>query len=526
MKIAAIDVGSNSLHMVIAEADRNGGFVLLDGEKDMVRLGAGTLSSGRLSATAMRNALEVLRDYKRLADSRSVDKILGVATSAIREARNGEDLLDRIARQFGVYVRPISGEQEARFVYLAAQHSIHLEGKRALVLDIGGGSVELAAGSGPRVDYGTSEKIGVLRMMERFASSDPLSSADERRLVNHLARAIKPHRERIVPLGIEQAVGTSGTILALGALAHHEATGKKPEVLHHLTVGADAIHALRKRLVRMPIESRLRIRGLDPTRADIVAVGAVILDTLLSRLGVRELTLSEWALREGVLLDYIRSHPRSLARAEDHPDVRRRSVLELAERCQTDRKHADHVANLALRIFDLTGPLHGLGEREWILLEHAAFLHDVGHHISHPRHHRHSYYLIKNGELRGFRPEEIEIMASVARYHRRGLPKKKNAVLSSLPPPARRTVRVLAGILRVADSLDRGHRQSVREIEIARRRGVLFLKCSGEEDMELEIWGARRRIDLLQRALGLEIRLSERVPRRSGRRQIRRARAG
>ncbi len=525
MKIAAIDVGSNSLHMVIAEADPSGGFVVLDGEKDMVRLGAGTLSSGRISPTAARNAMEVLRDYKRLADSRSVDRIIGVATSAVREARNGEDLLDRIARQFGMYIRPISGEEEARFVYLAAQHSIHLEARRALVLDIGGGSVELAAGSGSRLDYGASEKIGVLRLMERFVGSDPLSSADERRLVNHLVRALTPHRGRIVPLGIERAVGTSGTILALGALAHQEATGTKPETLHHLAVDAGALHALRKRLVRMPIEERLRLRGLDPARADIIAVGAVILDTLLGRLGVRELILCEWALREGVLLDYIKSHPDVLARAEEHPDVRRRSVLELAERCRADREHAAHVASLSLRLFDLTEPLHGLGQGERILLEHAAFLHDVGHHISHPRHHRHSYYLIKNGELRGFRPEEIEIMASVARYHRRGLPKKKSAGLSSLPPPARRTVRLLAGIVRVADSLDRGHRQSVREIAIARRRGVLFLKCSGEGEMELELWGARRRVDLLQRALGLEIRLSARTPRRRDRRQLPRARA-
>lgn len=508
MKIAAIDIGSNSLHMVIAEADRSGSFRVLDGEKEMVRLGARTLSSGRLPAAATRNALEVLTDYKRLAESHGVDTIVAVATSAIREARNGEDLIDRIGREVGIYARPISGEEEAGFVYLAAQHSIHVDGKRALVIDIGGGSVEIAVGSGAQVEYAASEKIGVLRMAERFVESDPLLPRERKRVVGHVTRMLTPHLERLRELGFDTAVGTSGTILALGALAHERLAGKRADLLHHLSVPVCGIREVGRELVDLPLSRRLRVRGLAPERADIIAVGAVILETILDLLDVEEIILSEWALREGVLLHYIHQHPRKLERAEDYPDVRRRSVIELAERCQYDEKHARHVADLSSQLFDQTRTAHGLGRRERELMEHAAILHDIGHHISHPRHHRHSHYLIRNGGLRGFEPLEVEVMAGIARYHRRGIPKKRQPDYGSLPQKARRTIRILAGILRVADALDRGHGQKVRRITARRRSGVTTLRCTARGEIELELWGARRRVDLLERALGSEIRLS------------------
>jgi exopolyphosphatase/guanosine-5'-triphosphate,3'-diphosphate pyrophosphatase len=220
----------------------------------------------------------------------------------------------------------ISGEEEARLIYLAALHSIHLEGRRALVIDIGGGSVELALGVGATLEHTVSEKLGVLRISERFAKSDPLSPRDEQRLVEHIERSLRLHAPRIRESGFETAVGTSGTILALAALAREMEPGAPLSSLHHVTVGAEAIHALRKRLVGTDLRTRLKLQRLDESRADIIVTGAVILDTLLDRLGVRELVLCEWALREGILLDYIHGHPRSLARAEAYPDVRRRVV--------------------------------------------------------------------------------------------------------------------------------------------------------------------------------------------------------
>jgi exopolyphosphatase/guanosine-5'-triphosphate,3'-diphosphate pyrophosphatase len=259
--------------------------------------------------------------------------------------------------------------------------------------------------------------------------------------------------------------------------------------------------------VASDLRERLKMQRMDETRADIIVTGAVILDTLLERLGVRELILCEWALREGILLDYIHGHPRSLARAEAYPDVRRRSVVSLAERCLYDEPHARHVASLAVKLFDATRRRHGLGDAECALLEHAALLHDVGHHISYPGHHKHSYYLIKNGGLRGFSPLEIEVLANIARYHRRGMPRKRHTAFAALPRESRRVVCVLAGCLRLADALDRSHRQVVRRLAVADRGSVVRVRCEVEGDSELELWGAGRRTELLEHELGVPVRV-------------------
>jgi len=507
VKIAAIDIGSNSIHIVIVEVSASGGFRVIDREKEMVRLGAETLSRGALPAAAMRRGIEVLSKYKRLTESNGTDKLIAVATSAIREARNGEEFLERAGREIGIWPRAVSGEEEARLIYLAALHSIHLEGKRALVLDIGGGSVELALGAGRRLELAVSEKLGVLRMTEQFVTSDPLSARDGKRLVEQIDRQIGPHAARIRDVGFEVAVGTSGTILALGAMAQVVGTGAQAEALHHVTVKSAWIHELRERLQRTDVKERLRMPALDETRADIIVAGGIILDTLLQRLGIDNLTLCEWALREGILLDYIHGHPRSLARAEAYPDVRRRSVVDLAERCQYDEAHSKHVASLALALFEGTRRRHALSDSDRSLLEYAALLHDIGHHISYPRHHKHSYYLIKNGDLRGFHPLEIEVLANVARYHRSGHPRKKHGGFGVLTKPLRQTVRILSGLLRIADALDRGHRQVVSSIVVSERGGLLRIRCHVKGDSELEFWGVPGRARLLEETLSLRVRV-------------------
>jgi exopolyphosphatase/guanosine-5'-triphosphate,3'-diphosphate pyrophosphatase len=252
----------------------------------------------------------------------------------------------------------------------------------------------------------------------------------------------------------------------------------------------------------MDLKARLKLRSLDPGRADIVVAGVVILTAVLDLLGAREITLCEWALREGVLLDYLETHRRSVARARICPDPRRRSVLELAERCRHDRAHARHVSSLSLQIFDGLRPAHGLADAERELLEYAALLHDIGHHISYPAHHRHSYYLIKNGDLHGMTPLERDMIAAVARYHRQGRPRKSHPELGALDKSQRQTVAMLAGILRVADALDRTHRQSVRQLSVVLRGRTVALRCEASRECDLEMWGAARRSELLARELG------------------------
>jgi exopolyphosphatase/guanosine-5'-triphosphate,3'-diphosphate pyrophosphatase len=507
MKIAAIDLGSNSVHLVLVETLRGGAFRVVGRDKEMVRLGARTLARGKLSESAITRGLEVLRKYKRLAESAGAEKIIAVATSAVREAANGEDFIERVGRELRIWPRAISGDEEARLIYLAALHSVHLEGRRALVIDIGGGSVELAVGGGHGMEYGVSEKLGVLRMSEQFVKHDPIGDKDEARLVKHVQNVLGAHRRRLRAARFESVVGTSGTILAIGALALQRAGEVVPETLHHVTVSAEQVHAARKWLVTSDLRARLKAPGLDESRADILVAGAVVLDTVLAELGVRELVLCEWALREGILLDYIHGHRRSLARAEAYPDVRRRSVVSLAERCHYHEKHAHKVAELSLALFDATRARHGLGDDERALLEYAALLHDIGHHISYNGHHKHTYYLVKNGGLRGFAPLEVEILANVARYHRRGRPRRKHPGFGTLSRAERRTVEVLAGCLRIGDALDRSHRQIVSGLRLKRRGRALRVQCDVTADPALELWGVPRRARLLEDTLGLSMRV-------------------
>ena len=243
-----------------------------------------------------------------------------------------------------------------------------------------------------------------------------------------------------------------------------------PGEIRNLRVDAKSIRRLRKAVTELDLAERLKLDGLDPRRADLTVAGVVLLDTLLKKLDARELTLCDLALREGLVLDYIEQHRTEIARVDRYPDVRRRSTIELAERSQWEADHSRQVARLALSLFDQTREIHGLGDREREWLEFASLLHDVGMHISYERHHRHSYYLIKNGDLRGFQPEEIDVIALVARYHRRGAPHRKDEGYSDLSGSLRHTVRVLSAFLRITEALDRSRNGVVKSVEVRNAR--------------------------------------------------------
>jgi len=506
MRIAAIDIGTNSVHMIVVSVRPDLSFEIIDREKAMVRLGAGGLDGRALTAEAMHSALQALSTFKRLADSRRVDKILAVATSATREARNGGEFLSRIQQETGIRPMVITGSEEARLIHLAAVYGVDVTG-RAVVIDIGGGSVEITLGTSTSVELARSFKLGVIRLTERFVRSDPITEGDERRMEKHIRAEIDRHCEQIASIGFDRVIGTSGTILSLGVVAATAARGTPPTEVRNLRVSAKQIRRVRKEVGARDLEGRLEIPGLDPRRADLVVAGAVLLDTILRRLGAEELTLCDLALREGLVLDYIRRHRRQIAQADRIPDVRRRSVLELAERCNYQAAHAEHVARLSLAIFDQTRALHGLTDRERESLEYAALLHDIGALISFERHHRHSYYLIRNGDLRGFHPDEIEVMALVARYHRRGTPRKEHAEYAGLTAPLRRTVKTLASIQRVAESLERSHTQVISGLELRDRGPDLLLQVTTSGDAELEAWATSRHLEPFERLVGRKVAL-------------------
>ena len=506
MRIAAIDIGTNSIHMIVVNVRPDLSFEVIDREKDMVRLGAGGLDGRNLTPTAMTAAMQTLAKFKRLAESNKVDEIVAAATSATREAENGGDFIAEVGRQTGIRIRVISGTEEARLIHLAAGYGVDVGGSTAVVIDIGGGSVEVTLGTATHLTQGKSFKTGVIRLTERFIRTDPLSAHDERRLVKYLNREMGTYLEQIAKTGFDRVIGTSGTILSLGSLALTEEEGAPPEDLRNERVPAKALHRLRKRLVAADIEERLRMPGLDPRRADLNVAGSVLLDTILRGLGAQDLTLCDLALREGLVLDYIHRNSARIRKVERYPDVRRRSVVELGERCGYWSEHAQQVARLAVSIFDQTRSVHGLGDREREWLEYAALLHDVGVHISYDRHHRHSYYLIKNGDLRGFEPREIEVIALVARYHRQATPKKTHDGYGDLNSTLRGTVRVLSAIVRLAEGLDRSHAQALAGIDLFPRGDDYLARLRANGDAELELWAAHRHVAPLERELALPIR--------------------
>jgi exopolyphosphatase/guanosine-5'-triphosphate,3'-diphosphate pyrophosphatase len=507
MRIAAIDIGTNSLHMIVVRVRPDFSFEVIDREKEMVRLGAGGLDGRALAPEARHSALQVLSKFRRLAESHRVDETIAAATSATREAENGGEFLDTVVQQTGIRARVISGTEEARLIHLAAVYGVGVTGDPVVVVDIGGGSVEVTRGVGANVELGRSFKLGVIRLTEHFIKSDPLEPRDERKLVKHIDVELRDYLNEIRAAGFERVIGTSGTILSLGAVVLGGHGRQVNASLRNRRISAKQVHGVRKQLSGLTLERRLRVPGLEPRRADLAVAGAVVLDTIMRRLGASELTLGDLSLREGLILDYIARHRKQIAQADRYPDVRRRSVVELAERCSYWPEHASQVARLAVALFDQTRAVHGLTDREREWLEYAATLHDIGVHISYERHHRHSYYLIKNGDLRGFEPEEIETIALVARYHRRATPKASHEDYGDLPGPRRRIVRTLAAILRLAESLDRSHSQTISSLDLHDRGddGLLQIRTAG--DAELELWAAGRHSEPFERLLGKPLRI-------------------
>jgi exopolyphosphatase/guanosine-5'-triphosphate,3'-diphosphate pyrophosphatase len=508
MRLAAIDIGTNSVHMIVVRVRPDFSFEVVDREKEMVRLGAGGLDGKKLTPEAMTAALQALKKFARLAESHQVDEILAVATSATREAENGGAFLRAIERRTGIRARLITGTEEARLIHLAAVYGVDTP-KPAVVIDIGGGSVEITLGGKTEVEFARSFKLGVIRLTERFVDSDPISSRDERKMTKFIREQVDRYLEHIVEQGYDRVIGTSGTILSLGTVATAVDRGSVPQEVRNLRVPAKSLRKLRKTVVEMDLEERMHLPGLDPRRADLMVAGSVLLDTLLKDLGTEEITLCDLALREGVLLDYIHQHRKHIARVDRYPDVRRRSVIELAERCAWEADHSRQVAAIALTLFDATRRIHDLGDREREWLEYAGFLHDIGNHISYEKHHRHSYYLIKHGDLRGFEPDEIDVIALLTRYHRRATPKPEHIGFEHLGKKERHTVGVLAAFLRLAETLDRSRHGVVRGLQVRERLGEVRINVQAVGDAELEVWAAHKQAKALEEALGRKVRLEK-----------------
>lgn len=500
VKLAAIDIGTNSIHLVVVEFDGRT-FHVIDREKSMVRLGLGMFGEMRLTERAFKEGVEVLGRYTKLAESRGVDEILAVATSATREAENGTEFLNEIFQQTGVMPRVISGSEEARLIFLAVKHSIDFAGERGLVIDIGGGSVEIAVGDHDDVMLAQSMRLGVQRLLHRQGGAQPLGTRELYELSGYVQGAAAEVMAEAKRFGATRFVGTSGTIRTLGEAAHLLAGGQPFRSLNAQTVKRKDLRELVKKLSELDAAKRAKIPGIGEARADTIHLGGVLLLELLEMARGEELTLCDTSLREGVIWDFIERRGVDPIPHRVISDPRRRSVFELMRKYERDDPRELHIAVLALSLFDQTQKLHGLGSAARELLEYASLLHGIGRHIDYEDRERHARYIIRNSSLRGFTDDEIELLGLIALYHRGSRPKKKSGKMQKLSEPDQQAVFVLSAILRLAVALDRGHSQLVRRLHVEQHGQELRVAIDGPGDLLLELWAARGKLEPLAKAL-------------------------
>jgi len=518
-RLAAIDVGTNSIRLIVAQARPDGGYRVLDDEKEVTRLGEGP--GAALTADAMARSAEAIERLVRIARGHGADLVRVVATSAVREAPNAEDFARLVRESAGLEPEIISGDEEARLACLSAGHAFELRDAPVAIVDVGGGSTEIVIACAGVVEHVWSLPLGAVRLTERFGPCDDPEGEALGRLNRCVKRALRQAGVRAdAPLSVMIGSGGTFTNLARVSMRNRRAGRGRDAPLSSVQgheMLRDEVKRIELRLARRSVAERAATPGVSPERADIIVAGVAIVDRVMKRLGVNRLRVNEGGVRDGLLLEMV-----SALTAGRGPDPAKRaaSARRFAESSGYERDHAEHVARLALSVFDQLAALQPgcIGDRVETarareLLESAAVLHDIGYLIAYAKHHKHSHHIIMHSEITGFTPRERRIIANVARYHRRAEPKPGHRSYAGLEREDRRLVRRLSAILRVADGLDRTHTQSVAAVTLRRREGGWALEARSARDASADVWGAGRKAGLFEREFGhLEIRLARDEP--------------
>jgi exopolyphosphatase/guanosine-5'-triphosphate,3'-diphosphate pyrophosphatase len=503
-RIAAIDIGSNSVRQIVADVTSEGGITVVDEMKAAPRLGADLETTGVLGTQAMQRAAEAIGRMATLARQLGAHRIEAVATSAVRDAENAAEFVARVRQEAGISIRVIEGVDEARLSYLSALAHFDLGIGRTVVMDIGGGSLELAMAADGVIDDLVSLPFGALRLTERYLQDGATQKALARlrKDVRDGVRDVLPRRD----WRGAQLIGSGGTFTNLAGIHLARRGMLTARNVHATVVPRVEVEHILDLLASMPPDERRGVTGLNPERADIIVAGLAVAAEVLSRLEARDLTVSRYGIREGLLLEAARVVPV----VADPGEARVRSVREFAERCHFEEPHSIQVQRLALRLFDALGTRLGCTPSERATLSDAALLHDVGYHINYDRHHKHSYHLIVHAELLGITPAEQIVIANVARYHRGAEPKKKHRAYSDLDSPLRDSIRRLSAILRVADGFDRGHIGAVGDVKVRwmqRAIRITPVAARGASPLRLELWGAHRKSQLLAEIAGVPVEI-------------------
>jgi exopolyphosphatase/guanosine-5'-triphosphate,3'-diphosphate pyrophosphatase len=495
-RIAAIDIGSNSIRCIIAEAFKDGKIKIMDDEKATVRLGEKLALTGVISAEASNRAIEAIRRFRKLVTGLNVEAVEAVATSAVRTATNGKELLATLSQELGHEIRIISGEEEAELTATSALANFDMYGKRYAMIDIGGGSVEIISACGNHVEEFYSINLGAVVMTDRFLLSDPIAEEELRKLQRHIRASLK--RTFVgKKISVDSLIGSGGTLTALGYMAMQMRKDNYVSIHGYEVLRSEVVHLLAM-LIRKDLKGRRTIPGLNQDRADIIVAGVVVIDELMRFLDANRILVNERGIREGLLIRAVKRL--GFAEGSSSSPTWRDAVTDFAHSCHVEEPHALHVASVALSIFDAMALSFGLKKPERKLLEAAAILHDSGYFISYGSHHKHSYHLIRHAELFGFTPRERELIAQIARYHRKSLPKRKHEAFQSLNAKDQVTVARLGGILRLADGLDRRRNGVIQEVSCLFDGTTVTIHLNAKEDISVEIFGANAKKDLFEKA--------------------------
>ncbi len=489
--VSFVDIGTNSVRLLVVRLNPNHSYTILSRQKQQVRLGEGEYDEDEIQPEAIERLVVVCKKFTDLARSFGTEEFVAVATSAMREAANQNGILHLLRQEALLDVRVISGQEEARLIYLGVASGIHIEDRQAFFIDIGGGSTEIAVGGDRTYQYLESFRLGAIRLSNLYlprGNNGPVSPEQYKRLQHHVRDSIIHSIREIRSLKPALAIGSSGTIINLAEIAqrtfHQNSSNGDP------ALSAKDLQKVTDLLRSLPLDQRKKVPGMNPERADIIIAGAAILEIFMKELGLDSILTTGRGLQDGLLVDYLSRMDAFPLLGELSP--RQRSVLQLGRSCGINEVHARTVTSLVLELFDSAKEqgLHNFGENERELLEYATFLHDIGSFISYTNHHAHSYYIIKNSELLGFDQNEIVFMANIARFHRKRAPRKKDPEVVELESRELDALRILTTFVRLSESLDRSHTALIQHVKFSRADGDhIHLEVTARGDCQLEIWG-------------------------------------
>jgi exopolyphosphatase / guanosine-5'-triphosphate,3'-diphosphate pyrophosphatase len=504
-RLAAVDVGTNSIRLVVAEIQNDRTYRVLDEEREMTRLGRGMDEFGRLADETIEKSLEAIGKMKAIADGFQVRELKAIATSAVREATNGRSFCREAERRHGVRIDVISAAEEAQLAFRSVMTNFNLEGRSIAVVDLGGGSTELILSAGTVIDQVHSLPLGAVRLTERHCHSDPLRRKHWKQLRQEIDRTIRRTIGK-PPFVADVMIGSGGTFSTLAEMIQCQRQGQASSVQGYQMARAEIEHLL-NRLRETPLDARRQLPGMNPTRADIIIAGVAVIVRLADYLGCKQVVVNDRGIRDGLLLSMIEDMTGTCRIDTTSLKDRMEGVRVFAAKCRSNERHCEHVARLAGTIFDALSDPHRLPANARDILVAGALLHEIGYLINHSKHHKHAYHLIMHGELLGFSAREVELIANVARYHRRALPKSAHENFQRLAKEERRLVRCLSGILRVADGLDRTHSQCVTGLRCESVNGTIRVILDSPSDPEVEIWDAERKAELFEKAFDARLEL-------------------